>query len=79
MYIACMHISPIHITISFLPAELQRRDALTPNDITGAGHALFVRCLSAWPASMWLVLGSVCSRQTRGLSSHSMRPTCDGH
>ena len=43
MYIACMHISPIHITISFLPAELQRRDALTPNDITGAGHALFVQ------------------------------------
>ena len=38
VYIACMHISPINVTISFLPAELQRRDHLNPNDITGTGH-----------------------------------------
>ena len=36
VYIACMHLSPIHITVSFLPAELQRHHSLTPDDITGA-------------------------------------------
>ena len=35
VYIAYMHISPINITTSFLPAELQRHDTLTANDITG--------------------------------------------
>ncbi len=35
VYIACMHVSPISITLSFLPAELQRHDALTAGDITG--------------------------------------------
>lgn len=35
VYIACMHVSPINVTVSFLPAELQRSDAVTPNDITG--------------------------------------------
>ena len=35
VYIACMHVSPINITLSFLPAELQRHDALTAGDITG--------------------------------------------
>ena len=35
VYIAYMHISPIYITTSFLPAELQRHDTLTANDITG--------------------------------------------
>ena len=47
VYIACMHISPVNITISFLPAELQRHDALTPNDITGGARAPPVRCLSS--------------------------------
>ena len=47
VYIACMHISPINVTVSFLPAELQRRDALTTNDITGAGHAPLDTCLRA--------------------------------
>ena len=45
MYIACMHISPINVTISFLPAELQRRDHLNPNDITGTGHVVLCNTL----------------------------------
>ena len=43
VYIACMHLSQIHITVSFLPAELQRHHSLTPDDITGAAP----RCAAA--------------------------------
>ena len=35
VYIACMHVSSISITLSFLPAELQRHDALSAGDVTG--------------------------------------------
>ena len=51
VYIACMHISPINVTISFLPAELQRRDHLNPNDITGIGQ---VSVMHGSPHQCWL-------------------------
>ena len=55
VYIACMHISPISITLSFLPAELQRHDALTAADITG--DALLSCC-------MGMILYAACTAHT---------------
>ena len=45
VYIACMHVSPINITLSFLPAELQRHDALTAGDVTGDRREACCMCV----------------------------------
>lgn len=60
VYIACMHLSQIHITVSFLPAELQRHHSLTPDDITGAASrcaAIVLRVLLPQGAAIYSAKG----------------------
>lgn len=79
VYIACMHLSQIRITVSFLPAELQRHHSLTPDDITGAAsrcaaavlrvllpHAASSRCPHLLRRRRWLKVETDSFRAQRG-------------